>query len=277
MLKTRILLALVIMVASAAIYFLPRYVVSNEESATEAPESATASEHVNTEDVHNHALVIPDSLSASFKTFYELYANAENQEKRFIFADSLAKAYKIVGFQDSSAKYSEIKALEIPTLENLLQAAEGYYAAMNFATNPENRAELAIKARDYYNRVLEENPKMLDVKAKVAMTLTYSSNPMEGIMMLREILTEDPDNEVATFNLGMLAITSGQYDKAIERLGKLLQLNPANLEANFYMGVCLIELGKSKEAVPYFEKVAQSGQESNLQRAANEYLNSIIK
>jgi outer membrane protein len=277
MLKSRILLALLIMVASAAIYFLPRYVVSNEEPGNAPTESGTTTDQADTSDAHQHALVIPDSLSARFETFYELYTNAENQEKRFIFADSLAKAYKVVGFQDSSAKYSEIKALEIPTLENLLQAAEGYYAAMNFATNPNDRALLAVKARDYYNRVLNENPKMLDVKAKVAMTLTYGSNPMEGIMMLREILNEDPDNEVATFNLGMLAITSGQYDKAMERFEKLLQLNPANTEANFYMGFCLIELGKSTEAVPYFEKVTQSGQGSNLQRAANEYLKSIIK
>ena len=265
------------MVASAAIYFLPRYVVSNEMSTAEPQESNRSPAGSDAEFVHSHVASIPDSLSGRFKTFYDLYANAENQEKRFIFADSLAKAYKIVGFQDSSAKYSEVRALEMPTQENLLQAADGYYEAIDFAVDPVKRSDFAAKAGEYYRRVLNEDPTLLNVKAKMAMTLTYGSNPMEGIMMLREVLNVDQDNVVATFNLGMLAITSGQFEKAIERFEKLLQLNPKNPEANFYMGYCLIETGKSREAVPYFEIVAESNQQSNLQRTATEYLNNINK
>ena len=44
---------------------------------------------------------------------------------------------------------------------------------------------------------------------------------MQGIMMLREVLEEDPKNELALFNMGMLSIQSGQYDKAVERLVEL--------------------------------------------------------
>lgn len=117
---------------------------------------------------------------------------------------------------------------------------------------------------------------MFDAKAKMAMTLTYGSNPMEGIMMLRDVLVSDPENETALFNLGILAITSGQYDKAIERFEKLLQISPENIEANFYMGFCLNEMGKTSEAAPYLEKVL-TGNRPELASTAKEILSIINK
>ena len=223
-----------------------------------------------------HTFEIPDSLRAKIESLYDSYKNAENQEKRFIFADSLAKAYKTVGKLDSLAKYSEIRALEDPSFENLLTAGDGYYEAFNFAVEPSKRNALAEKARDYYNRILEEDPSLLDVKSKLAMTYVSGSEPMTGIMMLREVLEKDPDNEMAIYNLGLLAITSGQLDRAIERFDKLWSLNPENPDANFYLGYCLYETGKKQESRPYFERVKNVGNRE-LVLVAEDYLKRINK
>jgi len=255
---------------------LPRYVVDTSQEDVEAS-GASGTESVDEQITNsaNHDFQIPDSMLVVFDRFYDSYKNAENQEKRFIFADSLAKAYKTVGKLDSMAKYTEIKAIENPTLENFIIAGDGYYEAFNFAVDKSRSANLAGKVQEYYNRILDENPSLLDIKAKLAMTYVAGSNPMQGIMMLQEVLSTDSDNEVAIYNLGMLSITSGQYEKAIERFETLEKLDPNNPEAHFYLGYCLYELGKTEESKPYFQKVLNLGISGDLVKASEDYLKRI--
>jgi Flp pilus assembly protein TadD len=85
-------------------------------------------------------------------------------------------------------------------------------------------------------------------KANMAMTYLNTENPMQGIMMLREILEEDPTNEVALFNMGILSMRSNQYPKAVERFQQIVINNPKNTKARFYLGVSLLETGKKDEA-----------------------------
>jgi tetratricopeptide (TPR) repeat protein len=273
MVISRIILTVVILTSTIALYLLPRYVVSNEPinvaaEATTNPESSAPMPST-------HSAQIPDTLLLKLETFYESFINAENQQKRFIFADSLAKAYKSVGKLDSLAKYIEVRALEIPGTENMLKAGDAYYEAFNFAVDQSKRNQLAEKARSYYQRILEEDPSLLDVKSKLAMTYVASPQPMSGIMMLREVLEEDPDNELAIYNLGMLAITSGQLDKAIERFEKLRVLDKDNPEANFYLGYCHFEMGEPQKAKSYFQEVIDLGISGDLVLASEEYLERI--
>lgn len=261
-------------VSTVLLYKLPRYVVDTSSKDIEN-QTANSPEADPSNETHDHTFQLTDSVAAIIDGFYESYTNAENQEKRFIFADSLAEAYKTVGKLDSSAKYSEIRALEDPTLEHNILAGDGYYMAFNFAVNPSRRQFLAEKARGYYERVLEEEPDALDIKSKLAMIFVAGSNPMQGIAMLQEVLTVDPDNEPAIYNLGMLSIKSGQLERAIERFERLKELNPENPEAHFYLGYSLFELGKTEEAVPYFRKVLELDQNSDLAIAAEEYLENI--
>lgn len=274
MTKSRILLLLFVVVCTILLYLLPRYVVNN--TSEEVSDKATIkSPNSKTPGDHDHENLIPDSLAAQIDNYYDSYKNAENQEKRLIFADSLAKCYEIVGKLDSSAKYLEVKAIENPSQENFIIAGDGYYEAFNFAVDITKRNYLAEKAQDYYNRVLNENSSLFDVKSKLAMTYIANSNPMQGITMLREVLEEDPENQLAIYNLGMLSITSGQYDKAIERFNLLKELDPDNPEAHFYIGYCLFELGKEKESKSYFQKVMELGISGDLLEASEDYLKRI--
>ena len=257
---------------------LPRYVVNNEEGEIKdevTESSAKASLDLLSASDHDHSFHIPDSMAVIIAGFYESFKNAENQEKRIIFADSLAKAYKIVGKLDSLAKYTEIKAIENPSLENYLIAGDGYYQAFNFAVDQTKREFLAVKAQDYYTRVLKENPSLLDVKSKLAMTYVSGSDPMQGITMLREIIAADPNNELTIYNLGMLSISSGQFEKAIDRFEDLKRLDPKNPEAHFYLGYCLFELGKTEESKPYFQRVLDLEISGDLVDASEDYLKRI--
>ena len=63
------------------------------------------------------------------------------------------------------------------------------------------------------------------------MTYLSSASPMQGITMLREVLAEIRKMNLALFNMGMLSIQSGQYDRAVERLDELVRLTPIILRA----------------------------------------------
>lgn len=275
MTKSKILLLLAIVTSTVLLYMLPRYVVNNESqgisnNTTANTNSGTESQAPSLE--HDHSVQLPDSMESIFERLYESFEIADNQEKRIIFADSLAKAYKIVGKLDSVAKYTEIKAIDKPSMENLIFAGDNYYNAFNFAIDQSKRKFLAEKVQEYYTGVLNENSSLLNVKSKLAMTYVVGSNPMQGIMMLREVLEEDPNNELAIYNMGMFAINSGQLDKAIERFEKLKQLDLNNPEANFYLAYCFYELGKIDSAKIYFQKVLELGIDGDLLDSSKEYL-----
>ena len=40
---------------------------------------------------------------------------------------------------------------------------------------------------------------------------------MQGIMLLLDVVKQDPNNRNANLNLGMFAMKSGQYEKAVNR------------------------------------------------------------
>lgn len=72
--------------------------------------------------------------------------------------------------------------------------------------NPEHRINLAL--------VYAENPP--------------PDNPMQAVLMLRELESKHPDNPAVYNALGRLAIKTGQWERAIERLEKSWSLSKSN-------------------------------------------------
>lgn len=72
------------------------------------------------------------------------------------------------------------------------------------------------------------------IDAAIASINESKANPSggmpEGIMTLVQISRDHPDNERVNFQLGLLSIESGQYDKALKRFEKLVSLHPENEE-----------------------------------------------
>jgi outer membrane protein len=98
---------------------------------------------------------------------------------------------------------------------------------------------------------------------------------MQGIMMLREILAEDPKNETALFNMGMLSVQSGQYDKAIERLEELVAVNPNHVQGQLLLGVSYMNKGDKTKAKAQFEKVKKLDNDPAVQSTADSYLKDL--
>lgn len=171
---------------------------------------------------------------------------------------------------DSSAVYAG-KAAELqPTAPNYLRAGDRYYEAYTFAVGGDKAGPLGVKTREFYQKALDLNPNYTLAKANMAMTYVNTDNPMQGIMMLREILEEDPTNEIALFNMGVLSMRSNQYSRAVQRFSQIVTNNPGNIKAKFYLALSLLETGKQDEARKLLEEVKDKEKDPMIQKAIAE-------
>ena len=73
---------------------------------------------------------------------------------------------------------------------------------------------------------------------KLALATAYiegSGEPMKGVMILRGITAQKPDDIPANMLLGRMSIQSGQFDKAVKRFETILRQEPGNSEAIFFL------------------------------------------
>ncbi len=96
------------------------------------------------------------------------------------------------------------------------------------------------------------NPDSL--KLAMAVELVNGPNPMEGIMMLRELVEKDSVNIEAQYWLGVFAVKSGQFERAIERFEKVLRINPNYLAATIDLGGVYLEMSDTEKAMVYFRR-----------------------
>jgi tetratricopeptide (TPR) repeat protein len=277
MIKSRIIIFVIAIILVAVFFSLPKVVVDNENETiekgaeavdeTKNTESGTSSarNEVNT----SHSGEIPKDIQREIERLRNSFSLAENQENSVIFADSLAVIYKELSRLDSAAKYVELSKEDNELIGN------AYYEAFSFAADVEKAERLAVKTREYLQKVLEESPDNSSAKIKLAMTYVSSDNPMKGISMLLEVVKEEPNNEEALFNLGILSVQSGQYSKAIERFEKLLSKNPDNVQAEFYLALSLMNNGQKSRARKLFTEIKNKSNDEQLLAAVESYLNEL--
>lgn len=262
---------------TGGLYSLPKIVVSTQNrklvggkdsTDTQSPaskEDAAASTPSNT-----HITPLTPEQEHTVSKLVQQYTSASDLKVKVKVGAQLSDFYSEIRKFDSSAKYAEAVALLEPTEQNLLRAGDRYYDAFGFAAESKKTVNLGVKTREWYQKALDKNPNLLNAKANLAMTYVSTETPMQGIMLLREVLANDPTNELALFNLGLLSMRSNQYEKAIERFRQLLKVHPSNSKARFYLGVSLAQTGKNKEALEELLAVKEQEKDPTIQAAIAE-------
>ncbi len=190
--------------------------------------------------------------------------------------DSLGRRWDALKKPAIAAHYFEAHAQKDEEEKSWLNAAYRYFDAFQSTTDSLERNEMVQNAIRCYENVLKKNPKNLDAKTDLGVCYAEgTSNPMQGIMMLREVVTENPEHENAQFNLGVLSMRSGQYEKAAERFQKVLDINPGRKEMYLMTGRAYMMAGNTAKAVEYFEKLKKETADAALVAQANNYINQI--
>jgi lipopolysaccharide biosynthesis regulator YciM len=115
-----------------------------------------------------------------------------------------------------------------------------------------------------------------EVKMAEAIALVQGQDPMRGIMMLREVLEEDPNNAEAHWHLGLFSIQSGQYEKALDRFRKVRELDEAGFpDVWFYLGRTYATLDSTDQAIACLKKYRTLTQDTVILNGVDRFLHEL--
>jgi len=131
-------------------------------------------------------------------------------------------------------------------------AGSTYTICLQRAQTEKVRAYCTQRAIRAFESAISLEPGQTEYRINLALVYTENppaDNPMKGVLMLRQLNQDHPENVSILNNLARLAIRTGQYDKALERLENARQLAPENRTT-----LCL--LAEAYQAAGQAEKAA---------------------
>lgn len=139
------------------------------------------------------------------------------------------------------------------------------FAARLILENMRREDSVALKsweaetAASLFERALKLDPDNDDLKVGLGSCYVYGQGmigdpqqTMKGIQQLLEVVHKDSNNMQAQMVLGIGAVISRQFDKAIERLNKVVKFDPNNLEAVSWLADAYAGEGDKENAIKWY-------------------------
>ena len=235
-----------------SLYALPRWVVDNEaERLATTPLS----------DVHTL------SMDANLKMRVLRWRTQWQETQSWVWADSLAYIYLQYREIDSALYY----ARQMKAEDAVPRAAVHFFRAYDLSTDSSQWASLAEEARSWLRSAIELDPPAYDLRVELALSYLRGPDPMQGIQLLKQLEREVPHHPKVLFQLGRLALETGQHTKGEENLRKLLELYPLHTEGMLYLGRYLKEEGRG-EGIQLLERAKELCSDPALLQIINESL-----
>lgn len=178
------------------------------------------------------------------------------------------KVYRqLAGFWRDSAHlllpyaYYTAEASKLENSEKSLTfAARLFLDRLMMSGDPAMQNWLANNAKVLLENALKINP--ANDSSSIGLGACYlfgniSSNPMEGITLIKKVVDRNPENIYGQMMLALGGKKSGQYDKAIERFLLVVKKEPDNIEAIFHIAECYDLKGDKSNAIVYYEKARE--------------------
>jgi tetratricopeptide (TPR) repeat protein len=162
-----------------------------------------------------------------------------------------------LGYPVISAYYAEDVAKAEKSADSWAIAGTSYILGMK-KTEAEKEKNFAFnRAISAFEKAISLDPENLNHKINLALVYVekpLADQPMKGIMMLRDLNSKHPENVSVIVQLARLAVKTGQWDRAQERLNEALSLDSQNLQAICLMAEVLTEKNNKTEAQVYIDK-----------------------
>lgn len=206
-----------------------------------------------------NAVVRGDVKSQQITAYQQLYAIWDQLNELPIAAHYAAEAAKL----ENSGK-------------NLTFAANLFLDHLSHTQDEGVRMWEANSALELLDKAiaLEPNNDTLKIK-KGSLLVRNTGEPMKGIGILREVAERNPDFLDAQLTLANFSITSGQFDKAIERMDAVLKRHPDEPKALFLLAVAHQSKGENGTAIELLRKCRKLIKDPGLAAEIDEYIKSI--
>jgi tetratricopeptide (TPR) repeat protein len=255
------------------IYLIPRKIQTNEELSMKS-NLAVPDQHEDHSNVYKSYLdSLFTKLSPQVKDKYQLLL-AINGPAKF---DSLIFFFKTLKQPFLVANWLKEKATIHNTAINWSETGKFYFIGFEFAPN-QNVKHVAIEeATSAYKRAFDLDPSNPNYQIEYASCIMEGGgdNPMQGINMLREVLKKDSNNVAAQFKMGIFAVRSQQFEKAVARFNKVISLEPNNSEAILYLGECYANLGKRDLAIKTLEIFKKKSNDAIINAEVDDFIEKL--
>lgn len=239
-----------IVVAVVAVVFCFFYFGMDTKPSEQRQQEKTRALQMEATGIQNLLMEAKSDLDAEQKAvldqLVEDVRSAEGDEGKL--AESYKKlsgAWYQAGRADIAGYYAEEVAKRDSVADGWAIAGTTYMLAVQSQMGDKVTEWSINRARQAFENAISMDASNVDHKINLA--LTYIENPlggapMKGIMMLRDLVTANPDEVKALNQLGRLSLRTNQNDKAVIRLEHAIGVEPNNLTT-----ICL--LAQAYEAV----------------------------
>jgi len=174
-----------------------------------------------------------------------------------------------------AAFYYQALARKQNKAEDWLNAGNRFNDAYKITQDTLLQPAFVTNAAEAFQNALKLQPESLVGKTGLGIAYVNGAGaPMQGIALLLEVVKKDPNNWNANLNLGMFAMKSGQYEKAVARF-KTLLAQKTELEPTFYLAESYKQLGMKKEAIAAYQKCKEMMPDQVFGQRIDEYIKEL--
>lgn len=158
-------------------------------------------------------------------------------------------------FPEIAGFYAQ-KVAEIEKTDVAWSLASTTFAAGISANNkPDNVRQYCLEnAVGALEQAITINPDNINHRVNLALCyveMPPEENPMKGVMMLLDMNKKMPQNVTVLFQLGRLALKTGQYEKAVQRLEQVLGVDVEHRKANCLLASIYENQKQAEKALPF--------------------------
>lgn len=240
--------------------------VKPEESATSSNAAATSAP-VKSVSVDEVSVTAKEALNASLKKQLgdlEAKLKSASEGEKLTIQKQLAQQWDDVNQPAPAAFYYELIAEKESNFESWLKAGDKFTDAYQQSMDTLVQPALVQKAIGSYQKADKIKPNTLEVKTGLGIAyVSGTTNPMQGITLLLDVVKQDPKNLKANLNLGLFSMKSGQFDKAVERFKTVIDVAPS-AEAWFYLASSYESMDMNTEAIAAYLKTKEIAADPNM-------------
>lgn len=258
--KQIVVIVIVFAIMGYLLYQPVRGLVKPKETRTSAGVQVTQARPVNASINADYVsgpakTIVGASIAAEITALENSLKNAGSVADKIRFETQLAKKWDDVNQPAPAAFYYQAVAKQQNSYQDWVDAGDRFNDAYKFTQDTVAQPVFVMNAVEAFQNALKLKPESLDAKTGlgVADVNGGAPSPMEGIGLLLAVVAKDPNNRKANLNLGMFAMKSGQYQKAVERF-KTLLAQKEELEPYFYLAESYKQLGMKTEAIAAYQK-----------------------
>ena len=196
----------------------------------------------------------------------------------------LARKWDDVNQPAPAAYYYQAIATADNKFDDWLMAGNHFNEAFKFTQDTSVQPSFVINAIACLKNAVKLKPENLDARTglgvayvnqtSLGMTDPDGGSPMQGIMLLLDVVKQDPNNRSANLSLGMFAMKSGQYEKAVQRFKTIIAQKP-EVEPYFYLAESYKQLGMKKEAIDAYQKCREMMPDQAFDQRIDEYIKEL--